>query len=188
MELSKYVGLACVTESIVPEIDGMDSRVLHGLTGMCTESGEILDAFKKHFWYGKELDKVNILEEIGDLCWYMAILTDALDLNFAELVEKAIAHNDSQDERPLFSIVSEFNAICGGNLVTMTTAGVPHMVEPLFFLVDEMIIEMDGKWEEICEVNIAKLTARYGDKFDAHKALNRDLETEREILDTGLGG
>jgi NTP pyrophosphatase (non-canonical NTP hydrolase) len=37
--------------------------------------------------------------------------------------------------------------------------------------------------EEINEVNIAKLKARYGDKFSAEKALNRDLATERKILE-----
>ncbi len=37
--------------------------------------------------------------------------------------------------------------------------------------------------EESMEKNIAKLKARYGDKFTAHAALNRNLEAERAALE-----
>ena len=36
------------------------------------------------------------------------------------------------------------------------------------------------------EANIAKLKARYGDKFSTEKAVNRDLDTERNILESGV--
>jgi NTP pyrophosphatase (non-canonical NTP hydrolase) len=37
--------------------------------------------------------------------------------------------------------------------------------------------------EEVMEQNIAKLRARYPDKFDADKAINRDLDAERKVLE-----
>jgi NTP pyrophosphatase (non-canonical NTP hydrolase) len=37
--------------------------------------------------------------------------------------------------------------------------------------------------EGVMEKNIAKLKARYGEKFSQHAALNRDLSTERKILE-----
>lgn len=37
---------------------------------------------------------------------------------------------------------------------------------------------------DILDKNIEKLRARYGDKFTSEKAINRDLETERIILET----
>ena len=183
MKLSEYVELACVTESVVGDVEGMNGRLLHGLIGMCTESGEVLDALKRNLYYAKELDTVNLLEEVGDLCWYMAIIIDVLDLDFEKHVEDSKIYNDELESRSLLSIAAELNAVCGGNLVTMTTQGQPHLIQPLFFLVDELIIELDGKWEEICEKNIAKLKARYGEKFDAHKAINRDTDAKREILE-----
>lgn len=183
MKLSEYVELACVTESVVEPIEGLDSRMLHGLMGMCTEAGEFIDALKRHLYYGKELDTVNLLEEVGDLCWYLAIICDVMDLNFEEEVDKAMALNDDTECRPLLFVASELNAVCGGNLVTMTTQGQPHVVTPLFVLIDELIDELEGSWTEICDKNIAKLKARYGEKFDAHKALNRDTDAEREILE-----
>jgi len=87
--------------------------------GVVTESGELMDALKKHIYYGAELDKTNVKEEIGDLLWYVGILCDTLGLTF----------------------------------------------------------------EEVFETNIAKLKARYGDKFNETGALNRNLEKEREILE-----
>jgi hypothetical protein len=41
------------------------------------------------------------------------------------------------------------------------------------------------KIEEVWERNIAKLKARYVDKFSSDRAINRDLETERTILEGG---
>lgn len=38
-------------------------------------------------------------------------------------------------------------------------------------------------FEEVMERNIAKLKARYGDKFSKMRAQHRNLETEREILE-----
>lgn len=37
--------------------------------------------------------------------------------------------------------------------------------------------------QESMEKNIAKLRARFGDKFDAHRALNRNLDEERKVLE-----
>lgn len=47
------------------------------------------------------------------------------------------------------------------------------------------ILFRNYKWniKSIWERNIEKLTKRYGDKFSAEKAINRDLQAEREILE-----
>ncbi len=42
--------------------------------------------------------------------------------------------------------------------------------------------------EEILGTNIAKLKARFPDKFTSEKALTRDLEAERKILEDGTTG
>jgi len=57
-------------------------RLLHAGIGLATESGEFLDALKKAIFYGKELDRVNLQEEIGDLLWYCAIALDELGGDF----------------------------------------------------------------------------------------------------------
>lgn len=97
MDNKEYVQNALVTESDNFEaISGRmgtpeNIRLLHAAIGLCTESGEIQDQLKKAIFYGKPLDKVNLAEELGDVFWYMAIMSDALNVSFAEIMEKNIA-------------------------------------------------------------------------------------------------
>jgi NTP pyrophosphatase (non-canonical NTP hydrolase) len=66
-------------------------RVLHASMGIATEAGELLDALKKHVFYGNDIDVVNLLEEHGDILWYAAILADAVGFSFEDSFEKNIA-------------------------------------------------------------------------------------------------
>ena len=126
MNPSEYVSKALRTESRPnPEMEDrvvVNLRLLHGSMGLETEVGEIQDALKKHIFYGKTLDGINLIEEMGDLFWYCAIICDALGVSFESIMEK----------------------------------------------------------------NIAKLKARYPHKFDAEKAVNRDLDAERKALETPI--
>ena len=65
-------------------------RIEHGVMGIVTEAGELMDAVKKSKIYSKPLDKVNLVEELGDLSWYMAILMDELGVSFEEVWDKNI--------------------------------------------------------------------------------------------------
>lgn len=96
MNSKQYISDATRTESTNFEAmntrlndDGL-KRLLHAGIGLSTESGEFLDALKKHIFYGKELDKVNLAEEMGDLFWYMAIVADELGFEFEEVMERNI--------------------------------------------------------------------------------------------------
>ena len=61
-------------------------RLLHAAMGMATEAGEFLDMLKKYVYYGKPLDTVNAIEEIGDSTWYERIACDELDVEYLEMV------------------------------------------------------------------------------------------------------
>lgn len=66
-------------------------RILHGAMGASTEANELLDAAKKHVFYGKPLDQTNLREEIGDCLWYLAILAHELgDCNFTDIMQTVI--------------------------------------------------------------------------------------------------
>lgn len=96
---------------------GINPDVFHGILGIATESGELLELLKP----GVEPNK--IFDEVGDLNWYMALTIDALD----------------------------------------------------------------GDWHKIQKANIAKLKARYPEKFDANRAICRDVNEEKRVLDDVLG-
>lgn len=95
MEMSQYLNESKITDlkNIDPAFVRCDRdmvRLLHGGIGIATESGEILDQLKKHIYYGKPLDKVNLKEEIGDVLWYCALLLRELDSTFEEVAETNI--------------------------------------------------------------------------------------------------
>lgn len=49
---------------------------MHAALGVCGEAGELADAIKRHYVYNKEPDRANIIEELGDLRFYMqAVMT-----------------------------------------------------------------------------------------------------------------
>lgn len=68
-----------------------DVNLVHGAVGLSTEANEILDAVKKHIFYGKPIDPVNIKEEIGDCLWYMALIANHCDFTFEEAMQSNIA-------------------------------------------------------------------------------------------------
>jgi len=64
-------------------------RLSHGIIGLSTEAGELLEIVKKTLFYGKEVDKVHLVEELGDAFWYLALISDSLQLD-PELVMRAV--------------------------------------------------------------------------------------------------
>lgn len=124
MNNSDYIHLAKRTEGdYAGAIERLSkekaARILHAIIGLSTESGELLDQMKKHIYYGKDIDYINLKEEAGDVFWYLAILADALQIDFSQIMA----------------------------------------------------------------TNIAKLSKRYGEKFAKDKALLRDLNAERTVLE-----
>lgn len=69
------------------EVD-VDPRVFHAIVGITTEAVELLQALDIHT---KDIDKVNFLEELGDVDWYQAIGIDAVDGSFEQVLERVIA-------------------------------------------------------------------------------------------------
>lgn len=63
----------------------------HGATGISGEAGELLDAVKKHVVYNKILNRENIIEELGDLEFYMEQVRQNLDITREETLVANIA-------------------------------------------------------------------------------------------------
>lgn len=121
IDFEQYIKDATATESPRRDLNTVDVhfRTLHAALGIATESGELLDMLKKTIFYGKPFDRTNLIEECGDMFWYVALLCDANEIDLKDILDR----------------------------------------------------------------NIAKLKARYPEKFTEHAANNRNLEKEREILE-----
>lgn len=87
MQLSpnEYQQLALKTESHNYNCD--NPRLLQGLMGLCGESGEALDIFKKYAFHGHWLDQVHLAKELGDVAWYLAISADALGYKLEDIFQ-----------------------------------------------------------------------------------------------------
>lgn len=91
--------LAALRTEFTPEIsvhsDGKErpfnARLLHAAIGLCTEAGELQDALKRELIYGKAMDRVNIIEELSDLAWYLNLAIAAVGSSWEEVFEKNIA-------------------------------------------------------------------------------------------------
>lgn len=70
------------------KLDQMDA--LHMAVGVSGEAGELLDAIKKWTIYQKPLDRENVVEELGDLEFYMEGLRQALGIRRVETLEHNI--------------------------------------------------------------------------------------------------
>jgi NTP pyrophosphatase (non-canonical NTP hydrolase) len=93
MTPSQYMENAKKTESKKYKFEStgkITPRIEHGAMGAVTEAGELMDIVKKCKIYGKEFDKLHMIEEMGDLMWYLAILCDDLEVSFEEVWEKNI--------------------------------------------------------------------------------------------------
>lgn len=78
---------AAIIASLTPEAANM----WHHTTGIAGEAGELLDAIKKYVIYLKPLDRANVIEELGDLEFYMEGLRQGLGISREETIEGNIS-------------------------------------------------------------------------------------------------
>ena len=154
---------------------GLKMDLAHMVLGMNTEIVELREAFEKE-------DMVNVLEEISDKGWYLCnyltfrglhiptkgtmYSTDFIGSLYDEvaklqdLIKKHIAYNKPIDEDLEYQYLT-------------------NIFELIYGLCDNYVLNL----EEGLEKNIAKLKARFPDKFDESLAINRDVDVERKILE-----
>jgi NTP pyrophosphatase (non-canonical NTP hydrolase) len=64
-----------------------DFMMMHAALGIAGEAGELVDAIKKRCIYGKTLDIQNVIEELGDLRFYMEALCNLLRIDDQEVLQ-----------------------------------------------------------------------------------------------------
>ena len=64
--------------------------LMHAALGLAGEAGEFADAVKKNFVYGRELDRENAIEELGDILWFVALGCNALGVSMADVAQANI--------------------------------------------------------------------------------------------------
>lgn len=67
--------------------DGKKDMVLNGVLGLAGESGECCDIVKKNRFQGHELNKEHLIEELGDVMWYIAETASGLGVTLEEVAQ-----------------------------------------------------------------------------------------------------
>ena len=181
MNWKEYLELSEKTLSTQFHCEEREQRLLHAVIGVLTEVEELLD---NHI--GDEQDDTNRLEESGDVCWYLAIIGREMNLDYPQLLVK------TKNDNPMKLVLKIVKNTC--KLLDMMKKKLYYnkpIDENLFKTITTLVMldvsdymnTYDIDIEKSFDVNIDKLKARYGDKFSSEKAINRDLETERNILE-----
>lgn len=62
-------------------------KLNHGALGISGEAGEVTDLIKKVVIQGKPLDVDKLKKELGDVLFYTAVLIEAIDSSFEEIMQ-----------------------------------------------------------------------------------------------------
>ena len=87
MEINEYQKLALKTNNGQPDKDMM---LLNSALGLAGESGEVVDIIKKYYFHSHNLDKQQLIKELGDVCWYIAQCCFAIDTDMKTVMEENI--------------------------------------------------------------------------------------------------
>jgi len=208
LTFAEYAPLARKTLKLLP----FGPHMGHMGLGLVGEMGEFVDGLKKSLIYGKPLDAVNLLEEVGDKAWYAAnlleelmISPDVLQQGYAQgLREVTMMHAAGLPEQVDRDFLRVAHLLSVNFLLAATAVqiqcvpGVPDYkgVAPNSPEARDCIFTFGQCLGIVCGLfdidmgsslarNIAKLSARYPDKFTEAAALSRDLTAERTALEGG---
>jgi len=184
MNLTEYSIKALSTASTT---SSREDDAQHAGFGLMTETGEILDTYKRHLFYKVDLNVSNLKEEAGDVLWYLVLGYKALGREFpssvgdikTKLPEPLMVSRDwvlaklSKHSADFFNIAMSYKGSIGDNYLEYDLDRVLH------FLHVFVTTQLNMTLEDVADINIEKLSKRYpGLKFSQDKALNRDTENE----------
>lgn len=69
---------------IIRQMTPDQAHMLHMAAGASGEAGELLDAIKRNAIYQKPLDRANVIEELGDIEFYLEGLRQTLGISRSE--------------------------------------------------------------------------------------------------------
>lgn len=182
--LSEYSALALRTLKPLSQYD--DLR--HASLGMVSEIGEIADLLKARMVYGKAIDPLLILEEVGDAFWFVNLATVRANLRFNELEMQGFDASGFAGVCRATSGAAGFAMLVRDSYVSRDDRPLPTL-SALLALCDvsvgltSVLKAFDFTIEQALRANIAKLSARYPDKYSDEHALVRDKEAERSAME-----
>lgn len=88
MKADQYSILALRTAK---DFGSLNMDLMHAAAGLAGESGEVIDCIKKVIYYGKDVDRADLIAEAGDIAWYLNLLISKLGSTWGEVFDVNIA-------------------------------------------------------------------------------------------------
>lgn len=155
-----------------------NQRLLHAAMGLCTEMAELYEIQSEQ----------HQLEELGDVCWYLALGLDALGHSFEDVptinTEEFLSIVRGEDPGQALAIYSaELLDMVKKQIFYGREINVAKAVDLLVMIKNVLIqgiaaVELDYDLEDVVNANVKKLMARFPDKFSEDAANNRDVKEE----------
>ena len=165
-----------------------DKQIVHAQIGMLTELGELGDLIKREFAYGKEFDRINLLEEVGDIFWYLVLYCDEKHIHMGYLDKIALVakshYSDGAeaDEQMLRLLAISVASLAADEFIDLGSDAHGY-VEAIGLLLYAFLVKYDFTVEQCLIANDAKLEKRTGKAYNREAILNRDTDAERVILE-----
>lgn len=165
----------------------IDRDLLHGIIGMVTEAGELTEAIIK-----EEFDRPNLIEELGDFRFYFELTALSCGVN----IDKVASPEGFECEPGMLADGIEQLTIRSAHLLDLAKKRLFYGKHIMIADLEASLVAIYADYQRLCsllgvsdkqvqEVNIKKLAQRYpGLKFDADKAINRDIDAERKVLES----
>jgi len=61
--------------------------IMNAALGLSGEVGELNDMIKKWIFHEKPIDMLHLKKEIGDVCWYIAMMCEAWGFNLEQIMQ-----------------------------------------------------------------------------------------------------
>lgn len=175
---STYIAQAMRTNSTSTGLHPVHPDLLHATLGMCDEQ----------FEYQMAQSWLNASEELGDLCWFIALAAHSLDCDPFEGAESFLAF--SPDAPLLLPAIAEFV----GAVKKTYAYGKPLDKARLRWLLHAMVAriatlceaKVQRTLDDVLAANIEKLRARFPDKFDEQLAIERNVKQEAAAMRSEL--
>lgn len=71
---------------ILMSMDGRKANLMHLMMGLSGEVGELTDCIKKHIAYDQPLDYDNLVEELGDIEFFLQGIRNAFSLKRNDII------------------------------------------------------------------------------------------------------
>ena len=151
---------------------------IHMSLGIADEMFELLNAISKN-------DVTNIIEECGDLCWFISQYCKQNNIVFSDVYNTAKTATKGTVFTELSpGIINITKAIVAKYNKTFTEKDIFNALVDNVSPVIATINAYNLNIEDVLTKNYEKLSSRYNkNRFDANDAAIRDLNKEREILE-----